>query len=166
MAPDPAPLADLAPPETSRPHAVFHWGGEQFALDVEGVQEVVADLPLTPLPRAGAGWLGVANLRGEILPAVSLQEWFAGTSPGTNALPVFLVVRTPGGRLALAADRVAGVRAVPPVTAPPVSALGEPEFVSHRWQPPGEADSVRCLDAARLAQKLREQFVLSTLPTV
>ena len=151
-APDPVAL---------RPHAIFRWGGDLFALDVADVQEVVADLPLTPLPRADTGWLGVGNLRGEILPAVSLQRWFAGTTPA----PVFVVLRTPTGRLALAAESVAGVRAMPPSgpTGGEASAMGEPEFVVHRWQPPGEEVLVRCLDTVRLAQKLREQFVLSTL---
>lgn len=155
-----------APDAPARPHAVFHWGHGRFALDVDGVQEVVADLALTPLPRADAGWLGVGNLRGEILPAVSLQRWFAGeTTAGATNSPVFLIVRTPTGRLALAADAVAGVRPVP--SAPTDAATeGEPEFVVHRWEPPGEEFAVRCLDAARLVQKLREQFVLSTLPPV
>ncbi len=154
------------PEPSPRPHAVFHWGGERFALDVDGVQEVVADLALTPLPRAGAGWLGVGNLRGEILPAVSLQRWFAGEAAPASA-PVFLVLRTSLGRLALAAESVAGVRAVPPASADGTAgapAEGEPEFVAHRWLPPGEKTAVRCLDTARLAQKLREEFVLSTLP--
>lgn len=151
----------MLPPDAPRPHAVFRWGGERFALDVSGVQEVVADLNLTPLPRAGAGWLGVANLRGEILPAVSLQRWFAGAAAAAPT-PVFLIVRTPAGRLALAVESVAGVSALPPAgTSPPE---GEPEFVTHRWQPPDGETPVRCLDAARLAQKLRELFVLSTLP--
>lgn len=155
---------DVVPP---RPHAIFRWGGDQFALDVADVQEVAAELLVTPLPRADIGWLGVGNLRGEILPAVSLQRWFAGTPTGPAApAPVFVVLRTPTGRLALAAESVAGVRAVPPpdpVADGEAAATGEPEFVVHRWQPPGEEVSVRCLDTVRLAQKLREHFVLSTL---
>ena len=153
----------MQPPDAPRPHAVFHWGGGRFALDVEGLQEVVADLALTPLPRSGDGWLGVGNLRGEILPAVSLQRWFAGA---TTALPpVFLVVRTPAGKMALAAESVAGVRPVPPdPDGETASAMGDPEFVVRRWQPPGDETAVRCLDAARLAQKLRDAFVLSNLP--
>ena len=152
-----APDAD--PP---RPHAILRWGGDQFALDVTNVQEVVADLPLTPLPRADPGWLGVGNLRGEILPVVSLQQWFAGTI----LAPVFVILGTPAGRLALAAESVAGVRSVPPPGDPAsgeASVTGEPEFVVHHWQPPGEEVLVRCLDTVRLVQKLREQFVLSTL---
>lgn len=160
-APDPVP---------SRPHTVLRWGEGQFAFDVAAVQEVVANLALTPLPRADSGWLGVGNLRGEILPVVSLQKWFAGTSSGAS-LPdaVLVVLRTPMGRLALAAESVAGVRAVPLApesAAGEILAAGEPEFVTQRWQPPGEEAPLRCLDAARLAQKLREYFVLSTLPSV
>lgn len=157
-------------PALSRPHTVLRWGEGQFALDVADVQEVVANLALTPLPQADIGWLGVGNLRGEILPAVSLQRWFAGTLPGSS-LPdaVFVILRTPMGRLALAAEGVAGVRAVPQApdeAAGEVSTTGEPEFVTQCWQPPGEEVSLRCLDAARLAQKLREHFVLFTLPSI
>lgn len=153
-----------APDDHARPHAVFHWGGESFAMDVDGLQEVVTALSLTPLPRAGAGWLGVANLRGEILPAVSLQTWFAGAAPAPAAPPVFLILRTPAGRLALATEGVVGVRAVPAAApAGETPAVGEPDFVVQRWQPPGQEAPVRCLDVTRLAQKLREQFVLSVL---
>ena len=141
-------------------HAIFRWGSGRFALGVEKLQEVVAGLELTPLPRAGSDWLGVGNLRGEILPAASLQQWF-GT--GGAGQPVFLVLNTTFGKLALAADHIEQVAAID-VTATEPTADDAPAFVTRRWQEKPDAPPVFCLDADRLAQKLREQFTSLNQP--
>lgn len=151
-APPPEP-----PPAEGRPHAVFRWGAERFALDVTSVQEVVAELELTPLPCTGLGWLGVGNLRGEILPAVSLDRWFAHACPQ----PVFLILRTPLGKLALAVEGVERVEFIAPEATEPVSELRKADVAPRRWQQDAGAQAVFCLDAGRLAQELRAQFELS-----
>lgn len=156
--------AILAPPsqptlESGRPHAVFRWGAGRFALDVTSVQEVVAELELTPLPRAGQGWLGVGNLRGEILPAVSLNAWFAHACPQ----PVFLILRTPLGKLALATEGVERMQFIAPEATEPASGSNDAEIAPRRWLQDVGAQAIYCIDAERLAQKLREQFSLSRI---
>jgi chemotaxis signal transduction protein len=160
----PVPSADDAgaPVPLGKPHALFRYAGSRFALPIAAVQEVIGDLDITPLPRAGAGWLGIGNLRGEIVPAATLAPWFstAAPQPSNPALRVgaiFLILNTPQGKLALAADGFEHVAAIPPGVAEPASAdAAEPDFVPARWQPPGEGQAaVRCLDAARLAARLR-----------
>lgn len=54
--------------------ATFHLGGEQFALPVEEVQEVLLRQPLTPVPLAPDEILGLLNLRGAIMPAIDLRR--------------------------------------------------------------------------------------------
>lgn len=148
------------PQSHHRSQAVFRWGTGRFALDVGGLQEVVAGLDLTPLPRAGASWLGVGNLRGEILPAASLQTWF-GAGIGQ---PVFLILNTSFGKLALAADHIEQVVPIDAAATEPSPEGDVPEFAPRRWQEKPDAAPIFCLDADRLAQKLREQFTISNDP--
>jgi purine-binding chemotaxis protein CheW len=54
--------------------ATFHLGGEQFALPVEDVQEVLLQQPLTPVPLAPDEIRGLLNLRGAIMPAIDLRR--------------------------------------------------------------------------------------------
>lgn len=145
-------------PVAGQPHAVFRWGGQRFAIGIGGVQEVVARLELTPLPRAGRGWLGVANLRGEILPAVSPGAWF----PGAEApAPVFLILRTPLGKLALAAESFEQVAAVPTGALGPAPE-GAPAFVTGCWSAQTAlSESVICVNAEGLARNLQAHFTSS-----
>ncbi len=160
----PAAAASLADPATGQPHALFRHGGGRFALPIAAVQEVIGELEITPLPRAGAGWLGIGNLRGEIVPAATLGPWFPPIGPLPSASlarsgTIFLILNTPQGKLALAADGFEHVAAIPPGAAAPAPADdAHPDLVPARWQPPGEGQAaVRCLDAARLAECLRVQ---------
>ncbi len=143
-----------------KPHALFRFRGERFALPVAHVQEVVGELEVTPLPRAGAGWIGVGNLRGEIVPAATLAPWFSAAPGGTRpSAPsaIFLILNTPQGKLALAADGFEHVAAIPTGAVEPLGAAdGEPDFVPGRWRPAGnDQPAVRCLDAPLLADRLR-----------
>ena len=73
-------------------------------------------------------------------------------APGTT---IFLILNTPQGKLALAADGFEHVAAIPTGAVEPLGAAdGEPKFVPGRWRPAGGGDdqpAVRCLDAALLA---------------
>lgn len=88
-------------------------GGEHYALAVEGVLEVAQIADVTPVPGAAAAILGVANLRGEIIPVVDLALLL-----GLHAArpPQRVVVTEEGGRRAgLAVEAVSDVG---PVAAP------------------------------------------------
>jgi chemotaxis signal transduction protein len=74
-------------------------GGEWFALDVGSVREVVAGPQATPLPDLPAGYAGVFNLRGEIVPLFDLAVLLGLEPPGTATYAV--VVETPLGLAAL-----------------------------------------------------------------
>src|SRR5712672_2067652 len=110
--PSPQAATPAAPPSPTHPHALFAVGSMRFGLPIASVGEVVSDMTLTRLPHASKGLLGVVNLRGEILPAASLQPWFgeAATPSSTN---LFLVVRAISSSIALRIDRFEQVVPVP-----------------------------------------------------
>lgn len=54
--------------------AVFAISNEEFALDIEDVQEIIRYEETTPIPEAPDFVEGVINLRGSVIPVVSLPE--------------------------------------------------------------------------------------------
>jgi len=54
--------------------AVFAIAGEEFAFDIEDVQEIIRHQDITPIPDAPMYLEGIINLRGSVVPIVSLPE--------------------------------------------------------------------------------------------
>lgn len=55
---------------------LFRIGGEEYALDIGSLVEVIRPLRITSLPRMPEFVEGVINLRGEIIPAVDMRKRF------------------------------------------------------------------------------------------
>ena len=81
---------------------VFPLGPERYALPIEEVREIVAAPTLTNLPTAPGVVLGLANLRGDVLPVFDAGRLVASPFP---AEPQFvLVVETERGSAGVAAS--------------------------------------------------------------
>jgi purine-binding chemotaxis protein CheW len=100
---------------------VFRLDGDEYALPIEAVDEVVAaPAQIARLPKAPAFLEGVINLRGEVLPVIDQRRRFdMPTAPSKEGRLV--IVRTTGRRAALIVDSVAEVlrRPAEAVTPPP-----------------------------------------------
>ncbi len=81
---------------------VFPLGPESYALPLEQVREIVATPGLTVLPTAPPAVLGLANLRGDVLPVMDLGRLVG--SPVAAAPDFVMVVDTPRGAAGLAAS--------------------------------------------------------------
>ena len=95
--------------------------GERYALDVEDVLEITELEELTPVPGAPETVLGVCNVRGEILPLLSLAR-LLGLGDGAGAQRM-LVTDNAGMHTALAVDAVLDVGPAPALTEHPDSPL-------------------------------------------
>ncbi len=91
----------------------FRVGGEDYAVDIMRVREIVKPLPITPVPRAPAFVDGVVRLRGEVIPVVDVRKRFGlpATPPGRRSK--HLIVKLAGRRLALVVDEVSEVLRIP-----------------------------------------------------
>ncbi|GAB2495632.1 chemotaxis protein CheW [Arenimonas alkanexedens] len=94
-----------------------HWRGVGFRLGqrrlVSSFDEVVEILPLppvTPVPGAHAWMLGVANVRGSLLPVVDLKQFLEGDRTVVHEGQRCLVVRQAGGNVAVIIDELFGQR--------------------------------------------------------
>jgi purine-binding chemotaxis protein CheW len=80
-------------------------GGETLSLPLAEVMEILQPRPLTRVPHGPPSLLGLANLRGVVVPVISLSALLgAGTSPVTAASRLVLV--SLGAPVALLADGV------------------------------------------------------------
>jgi len=104
-----APEAPVRPPPPGL--IVVEAGGKPVALPRQAVQELVAAVAWTPVPRAPDGFLGVGLLRGAALPVLSLAALLGF---GGNAAPGgFFSVEVGGRRALIAVDRIVGLRFQP-----------------------------------------------------
>ncbi|HSN93026.1 MAG TPA: chemotaxis protein CheW [Anaeromyxobacteraceae bacterium] len=109
--PDPSDLGRAARPAADPlvQLCTFRVGGEDYALDIMRVREIIPPLPVTPVPRAPAFVEGVAHLRGEVLPVVDVRKRFGLPAEPPTRRTRFLVVVVGRRRLALVVDEVCEV---------------------------------------------------------
>ncbi len=93
------------------------WRGVAYRIGAHrlasGFDEVVEILPmpaLTPVPGAQPWMLGVANVRGTLLPVVDLKQFLEGERTVLHESQRVLVVRQPGGEVAVTIDELFGQR--------------------------------------------------------
>lgn len=88
----------------------YRIGGRRLA---SGFDEVVEILPLpqvTPVPGAQPWMLGVANIRGNLLPIVDLKQFLEGERTVLHEGQRVLIVRQTGGDVAVTVDELYGQR--------------------------------------------------------
>ncbi len=92
-------------------HVRVQVAGEEYALPVDVVLEVVEIGDVTPVPGATRSAVGVRNLRGQVLPVFDLASVLGLRADGQ---PTRVVVTDDGERrLGLAVDHVVDVAALP-----------------------------------------------------
>jgi purine-binding chemotaxis protein CheW len=91
----------------------FRIGGELHGCDILLVHEVVARLPVHPLPDMPPHLLGVVRLRGELVPVLDVAPALDLRLEGGRP-PAVLVTGEEGARVGIAADSVSDVMTVPP----------------------------------------------------
>lgn len=105
---------------TSRPESLalctFLLADHTCALPMGDVHEVLRGLPTTPVPLAGAGVRGLANLRGQIATSLDLRALLGFDPAPAGAVDASVVVRTSEGLLCLTVDDIGDVLQVPTAT--------------------------------------------------
>ncbi len=92
--------------EAARQLVVFALGEERLALPMSAVREIVRPLPLVPVPRAPGFVLGLANLRGRVLPVLDLRRLVGAAPREPDEATRVLVLEWRGSRLGLVVDAV------------------------------------------------------------
>ncbi len=110
----------------------FHVGGEEFALDILRVQEIIRLQELTRVPSSPDCMDGVMNLRGKIIPVITLRKRFGLDRAAPDGQTRIVVIETKGIVLGVIVDSVSEVLRIPADSVEPPPRLGkvDREYVS------------------------------------
>lgn len=102
----------------------FDVAGQEFALDLAAVQEVLpAPETRSGVPRAESLILGVTSLRGALLPLLSLRVLLGFPLANDNAREKVIVMKIGGANVGLVADRARAIVAADPNLVDPMPAV-------------------------------------------
>lgn len=88
----------------------YRVGSHRLASGFNEVVEIMSMPALTPVPGSQPWMLGVANVRGTLLPVVDLKQFLEGERTVLHESQRVLVVRQPGGDVAVTIDEMYGQR--------------------------------------------------------
>lgn len=88
----------------------YRIGSHRLASGFGEVVEILSMPALTPVPGSQPWMLGVANVRGTLLPVVDLKQFLEGERTVLHESQRVLVVRQPGGDVAVTIDEMYGQR--------------------------------------------------------
>ena len=88
----------------------YRIGSHRLASGFDEVVEILPLPPVTPVPGAQPWMLGVANIRGSLLPIVDLKQFLEGERTVIHEGQRVLIVRQSGGDVAVTIDELYGQR--------------------------------------------------------
>jgi purine-binding chemotaxis protein CheW len=91
----------------------FRLAGDEYALDITAVKEVIQAAGITPVPGLPRWIRGVINLRGTVIPVVDLRAQFGLTAPPEDDLTRILITRHRDRLVGFVVDAVSQVLKVP-----------------------------------------------------
>lgn len=90
----------------------YRVGSRLFVSGIDEINELLAVPPLTAVPGTQAWLLGVANVRGNLVPVIDLARFLFGERTPSTERTRLLVIRQGSGNVALMVDEVFGQRTV------------------------------------------------------
>ncbi|MFY1825626.1 chemotaxis protein CheW [Myxococcus fulvus] len=157
--PSGAPEAPAGHPDTLVQLCAFFVGEDEYALDIQRVEEVLPLQRVTPIPHAPSFVEGVLHLRGVILPVVDLRKRLQGLPSVESRKARLLVCRLGARRVAVKVERVAEVlraRRGDIKPAPALTVAGRSPFVVGVCGPPDRLRLLLDLKALLRAELERE----------
>ncbi len=88
----------------------YRIGSKRLASGFDEVVEIMPMPQVTPVPGSQPWLLGVANIRGNLLPIVDLKQFLEGERTVLHESQRVLIVRQPGGDVAVTIDELFGQR--------------------------------------------------------
>ena len=111
----------------------FRLNDELVGIDINDITKITKDVEITPVPKTKNYILGVMNLRGNIIPVVSLKKMFQLADKEEDYdHPVVIVVETDLGQIGVTVDNIEGAVKIFPedIQPPPMNAIGiDPEYI-------------------------------------
>lgn len=99
----------------------FKIGDEQYGVGIEHVMEIIGMIKITPMPETQEFIKGVINLRGKVIPVMSVRLRFSMKEKEFDERTCIIVVRVQSQEIGLIVDTVSEVLEIPEdnIQAPP-----------------------------------------------
>ncbi len=110
----------------------FYLNDELIGINIKDVIKITKDIEITSVPKTKDYILGVMNLRGNIIPIVSLKKKFNLLGEDNLENPFIVVVETELGHIGISVDKVEGAVNINPedIQPSPMNSIGiDPEFI-------------------------------------
>jgi purine-binding chemotaxis protein CheW len=107
----------------------FNLGAEEYGVDILKVQEIIRMLAISKIPRAPEYVEGIINLRGKVIPIISLRERFGLGKKENDKRTRIIVMNISGKVLGIIVDSVSEVLRLNSNTVEPA-----PEVVSGKGE--------------------------------
>lgn len=82
--------------DDSKQYIILRFDNEQYGIDISYIDNIVRLQPITRVPHTQSFFLGVINLRGEIVPVMSLREKFELSYKENTGLSRILILKVDG----------------------------------------------------------------------
>lgn len=137
----------------------YRIGARRLASGFDEVLEVLPMPQVTPVPGAQPWMLGVANIRGNLLAIVDLKQFLEGERTVLHEGQRVLIVRQPGGNVAVTIDEMFGQRSFQEEQLAPAGDLAEgryAHFVERAYRVGGNAWGIFSLDRLSRTPEFRQ----------
>ncbi len=94
---------------TTQQFATFKLDGYLLGIEVQHVQEIIRQQPITRVPLAAAGVRGLINLRGQLVTAIDLRKRLLLPDATSQKPHMNVVVRDEEGAVSLLVDEIGDV---------------------------------------------------------
>ena len=94
--PDRDDVKSHAAPAGRRDVLTFSIGGEEYALGIEAIREIIKNRPVTEVPRVPAFVAGIIAVRGVVMPVIDMRTRLRLPAPPISEKARILVVTHPG----------------------------------------------------------------------
>ncbi|MBN1969328.1 MAG: purine-binding chemotaxis protein CheW [Candidatus Delongbacteria bacterium] len=94
-------------------HLTLRLDGEDYALKVKSILEIVGIVPITSLPNLPVYVMGVINLRGKVFPVIDIRKRFGLEEIPYNDRTCIIIVHNKGMSVGLIVDDVSEVISIP-----------------------------------------------------
>jgi purine-binding chemotaxis protein CheW len=121
-------------------YLAFVLGPEAYAIQIDNIVEILKPLPITEVPRADTGVVGVMSVRGRLVTVVDLKRRFRLARTFTmDKKSRILLVDAAGEEIGLLVDEVLQVYRLAESEVEPPTVLGseQPPYVVGIGRPPG-----------------------------
>lgn len=109
------------PNQTKRErYLTFHLGDEQYGIAIDKIQEIIAMMKVTSVPKTSSFMRGVINLRGSIIPIIDTRLRFNMEHREPDMHTAIIIVEVEKVNIGLIVDRVEEVASIDSAN------LGEP----------------------------------------